>query len=130
MVKKEVLIERYNIAVNKLNELEGDSEKMFELLTPDYNGRLTEDDCEYMETHYKEMLDRYKEFKLGKFSLTPYEYGKQAFKNGKKRLPYYDNEFLEAHIAGLQVGEGIEPMNQWLKGWDDANLAEPITGDK
>lgn len=56
--------------------------------------------------------------------MTAYEYGKHAFEQGKKRIPAHDDEFLAAHIAGKKVGEGISDINEWLRGWDEANLRD------
>jgi|GEM_PF-2037466 len=58
---------------------------------------------------------------------TPAELGKQAFEAGRPRVPAHD-ERLMAVLDGKAVGEGIDPLREWLAGWDTANLAAPVAG--
>ena len=58
--------------------------------------------------------------------MTAYEYGKKAFEEGKKRVPAHDAQFLAAHIADKKVGEGMPFINEWLRGWDEANLSVQV----
>ena len=58
--------------------------------------------------------------------LSAFEYGVIAFKKGLKCVPAWDREFLEAHIKDLRVGEGIEAYNEWIRGWTQINLEEPV----
>lgn len=53
---------------------------------------------------------------IAQLTLSPYQFGEIAFNKGIK-APAMDRDFLETHIKGLQVGEGIAPMNKWLEGW-------------
>lgn len=117
------LINRFNTATNKLNALDGDVHiKLFDTLPLDFKGDIALEHVEYLEKHYLEMNDRYKEFKLGIYSISPYQYGELAFKNGKKRIPAHDHEFCDAYIAGIRADDSNEPIQQWLDGWDNANL--------
>jgi hypothetical protein len=59
-------------------------------------------------------------------TLSPYECGVLAFHKGLKCVPAWDQEFLNTHIAGLQVGEGLPLYDEWLKGWTFANLEAPV----
>ena len=54
---KSKLIERYNIAVTKLNCLDrlDNQLEMYDRLPVDYSGKVNKDDVEYMEKHFKEM---------------------------------------------------------------------------
>lgn len=54
-------------------------------------------------------------------NLSAYEYGKLAFDKGIT-VPALDKDFLENHMVGLNVGEGIKPMKEWLSGWKIAKL--------
>ncbi|MHB8841733.1 MAG: ADP-ribosyltransferase-containing protein, partial [Candidatus Aquicultor sp.] len=56
------------------------------------------------------------------------DFGASAFKEGLKRVPALDTEFmgyLESHH--LKIGEGgSQLLDAWLKGWDDANSVKPV----
>lgn len=56
-----------------------------------------------------------------------YELGKQAFNNGKKCVPAHDNELINV-LKGYKMGESINELKAWSKGWHEANLAAPING--
>lgn len=51
-----------------------------------------------------------------------YSLGVTAFKNGIKRAPCMDKEYLSNVVAGCKVGESIPYSKAWLKGWDEGNL--------
>jgi hypothetical protein len=51
--------------------------------------------------------------------------GKEAFEDGKKRVPAQDYN-LEQVLEGLEVGEAAPILEAWIEGWDKANLAEPL----
>lgn len=53
-----------------------------------------------------------------------FNFGVQAFKDGKKRIAAHDEEFLQTCLKDCKVGEGIPFVISWLKGWDDANLSK------
>jgi hypothetical protein len=60
--------------------------------------------------------------------ITAYEFGKIAYENNIS-APAFHKDFLDAHIAGLQVGESIYKFKEWSAGWKDANkkhLSLPI----
>lgn len=53
--------------------------------------------------------------------------GMDAFKAGKKRIAAQDPEFMSfIRSLNLNVGSAQTFMDQWYKGWDEANLKEPI----
>lgn len=53
-----------------------------------------------------------------------FDYGYRAQQEGKKRIPAHDEKFLKDIIAGLPVGAGgAQFMQEWLDGWDKANLS-------
>jgi hypothetical protein len=56
-VAKRKLIERFNIAVEKLNGLEAldGKEKLYDKIPVDYKGKLTIADVEYLEKHFRDM---------------------------------------------------------------------------
>ncbi len=47
--------------------------------------------------------------------------GTIAFGDGRKCVPALDKNFDKID-QGLQVGEGIEVIQAWIKGWTLANL--------
>ena len=54
--------------------------------------------------------------------------GAEDFKAGKRRVPPYE----EMSKPGVMIGspeskENIKKMDAWLRGWDRANIAAPIT---
>lgn len=55
--------------------------------------------------------------------LTPYEYGEKAYNDDKHRVPYLDQEFCDKYLR-VEVGQGIEALTLWLKGYDEALLKE------
>ncbi len=55
-----------------------------------------------------------------------FQYGQEAFKAGIKRVPALDVEFTKT-IKG-PTGTANERLTEWLRGWDQANLAEPVPG--
>lgn len=54
---KKKLIDRYNIAVTKLNNLDklDNQLEIYDRIPVDYKGKLSNDDVDYMEKHFKEM---------------------------------------------------------------------------
>lgn len=50
-----------------------------------------------------------------------YRLGVNAFQAGAKRVPAFDRQILTM-LEGKKVGEGVEILDAWLKGWDDVNL--------
>jgi len=54
---------------------------------------------------------------------TPYQFGRFAFDMGQPCGPALDQMFLNTCIADAQVGERIKLLDEWIKGWTDANLA-------
>lgn len=58
--------------------------------------------------------------------ITPFEYGEKAFHNGIVCVPALDKEFLEVYMKGLQVGEGIPFLEEWARGWHEANRKAPV----
>jgi hypothetical protein len=67
-MNKQQLIKRFNAASTKLNSLEVDGNGIFDLLPEDYSGDVTIEDVEFMEGHYGDMKERYKELKIGVFA--------------------------------------------------------------
>jgi len=57
--------------------------------------------------------------------LSPYQYGEIAFNKGIKASAR-DQQFLDAHIKGLQVGEGIPALKQWNAGWKSSQSHKNI----
>lgn len=55
---------------------------------------------------------------------TAFEHGATAFRNGKPAVPAHDAQFLETHLKGLSVGEGIEPLSEWARGWHEARRTQ------
>lgn len=54
--------------------------------------------------------------------------GRQAFHNGEHGAPAL-NATVMAHLAGWPVGSGeIDIMRAFSRGWDAANIAEPVPG--
>lgn len=53
-----------------------------------------------------------------------YNFGVQAFKEGKKRIPAHDSKFLKTCLKGCKLGESLPYHIMWLRGWDNANLEE------
>ena len=53
---------------------------------------------------------------------TPYEYGHEAFRNGKMCVPILDNDFIMTFQTG-PVGTNKNKLDQWHKGWHDARVA-------
>ena len=51
---------------------------------------------------------------------TPYQLGIAAFRQGMKRIPAQDKS-LEPFLTG-KPGSCIPVLDEWLHGWDDANL--------
>ena len=49
--------------------------------------------------------------------------GTLAFKEGRKCVPCLDPEMLKL-LEGSKVGEGIEPLKRWIRGWTLANMAQ------
>lgn len=45
--------------------------------------------------------------------------GSKACKDGKQRIPYYDDDLMKLIKSGYN---GIQVMTVWLKGWDLQNL--------
>lgn len=67
-MSKVELIKRYNEMVKKLNSLEiKNDHKIFD--EAEENDDVTIQDVRYMEDHYVEMKQRYKELKLGIYSI-------------------------------------------------------------
>ena len=60
--------------------------------------------------------------------LSPYEMGRDAFKAGKNAVPAQDKAFVDAHIAGSgkKPGDAIKVLDEWIRGWHEANVAEPV----
>jgi hypothetical protein len=50
------------------------------------------------------------------------ELGKQAFLDGKKCVPAFDEKLMEL-LKGNEIGEGIPALKSWLKGWHKQNLS-------
>ena len=57
--------------------------------------------------------------------MSPYEYGKKAFKDGKPCVPACDSDFLKEYCNG-EVGTSIGSLKGWIKGWTELNIKEPI----
>lgn len=53
-----------------------------------------------------------------------YNFGVQAFKEGKKRIPARDSKFLKICLKGCKLDESLPYHIMWLRGWDNANLEE------
>jgi hypothetical protein len=51
--------------------------------------------------------------------LTAFEYGKMAYRKGIYALAL-DEEFINNCLTGLNFLEGIKPMKEWQKGWNQA----------
>ncbi|MDC0764878.1 hypothetical protein POF51_29590 [Brevibacillus sp. AG] len=49
--------------------------------------------------------------------ISAFEYGKRAFEQGKPCAPAMDIEFLEVHLKEHKVGESINLLKEWSKGW-------------
>lgn len=47
--------------------------------------------------------------------------GNIAFHAGKNRIPCQDKELMKL-LEGNKIGEGIETLKAWERGWDQANL--------
>lgn len=48
--------------------------------------------------------------------------GRQAFEGGAVRAPALDSEMVS--VLGGTVGENALALTAWLRGWDQANLAD------
>lgn len=62
---------------------------------------------------------------MDKLITKSFDYGVKAYNNGMKRIPAMDEEFLMDCIANCLVGEGINMIKAWLKGWqseEDKNV--------
>lgn len=53
--------------------------------------------------------------------------GQTAFKNGISRAPARDPAVMPS-LRGQSPGTANKALGDWLKGWDRANLAEPVPG--
>jgi hypothetical protein len=56
--------------------------------------------------------------------MTDYDRGAAMFKRGAKRVPFLDAAFMKT----LATRPALKPLEDWLAGWDYANLAEPVPG--
>jgi len=58
-----------------------------------------------------------------------YRLGTKAFHDGKRRVPLYDNDLMLMLDLNNQPGESdnLAMLSAWNKGWDKANLSEPMT---
>lgn len=54
--------------------------------------------------------------------------GRDAFAKGRKRVPANDPALAEA-LKGIngQRGAVLQALTEWTNGWDEANLAAPVT---
>ncbi len=66
--------------------------------------------------HYERLAENAEE-------KTPFQYGQEAFTKGLKAIPAHDSDFMES-IATHD--ETIKSMKDWMKGWNQANLAAPV----
>ncbi|WP_456363681.1 hypothetical protein [Priestia aryabhattai] len=57
--------------------------------------------------------------------LTAYDFGKKAFKEDKVRAPLLDQKFCDRYL-NVEVGDGVEALILWLKGYDEELLKEVI----
>ncbi|MFA5217021.1 DUF2958 domain-containing protein [Sulfuricurvum sp.] len=55
--------------------------------------------------------------------------GTKAFHDGKRRVPLYDNDLMLMLDLRNQPGDSdnLELLSAWAKGWDNANLSQPIS---
>lgn len=59
--------------------------------------------------------------------MKPHEYGVRAFQQGKPRVPAQDQAFLREHCNGPIGSSGCKKaLNEWLRGWDEANLRASV----
>ena len=51
--------------------------------------------------------------------------GQDAFDTGKKRVPAHDPKLMD-FLKGADAATINRALSEWLKGWDEANLAAPV----
>lgn len=81
-------------------------------LADDYPEFLDRFEAEEDKTYYEEQTEK----------KTPFQYGQEAFAKGLKHVPYHDTK--EYWKPGTT--RSAEENEQWLKGWEEANLAAPV----
>jgi len=47
--------------------------------------------------------------------------GREAYHNNVKAIPCLDIKIMKL-LEGLKVGEGIKPLEAWMKGWNNENI--------
>lgn len=57
---------------------------------------------------------------------SPYQLGQEAFNNGKVNAPGHDSVFLQG-LEGLNPSEVVQNLQEWQRGWHEANVNAPIT---
>lgn len=57
-------------------------------------------------------------------NTTPYSLGRAAFERGATCVPCHDPALME-HLRGTP-GEAIAVLDEWLRGWHEANVAAPV----
>jgi len=58
---------------------------------------------------------------------TAYDYGKEAFAEGKRAIPAQDAAFMEFFKALPSQDYSLKAMKDWMKGWTEANLVTSPT---
>lgn len=64
-----------------------------------------------------------------KSDISAYDLGKKAFLDGKKNIPALDGD-LKDLLKGKKTGESGPLLDDWIKGWTEANLADDKGIDK